>query len=60
MGDLPLLSEAQMRWAEPCFLLSRGWVRVDERRVLLGIVYVIRNGLLWRDAPPGHSPHKMF
>jgi transposase len=23
-----------------------------------GIVYVIRNGLQWKDAPPGYGPHK--
>ncbi len=25
--------------------------RVDDRRVVSGIVYVIRNGLQWKDAP---------
>ena len=58
MGDLSLLSGARMRRIEPCFPLSRGRVRVDDRRVLSGIVYVIRNGLMWRDAPPGYGPHK--
>ena len=58
MGDLMLLSEAQMRRIEPYFPLSRGRSRVDDRRVLSGIVYVIRNGLMWRDAPPGYGPHK--
>jgi transposase len=58
MGDLPLLSEAQMRRIEPYFPLSRGRARVDDRRVLSGIVYVIRNGLMWRDAPPGYGPYK--
>jgi transposase len=23
-----------------------------------GIVYVIKNGLQWKDAPPGYGPHK--
>jgi len=32
--------------------------RVDDRRVVSGIVYVIRNGLQWKDAPPGYGPHK--
>ena len=58
MGDLPLLSEAQMRRIEPYFPLSRGRARVDDRRVLSGIVYVIRNGLMWRDAPSSYGPHK--
>jgi len=58
MADLPLLSEAQMRQIEPYFLLLLGRARVDDRRMLSGIVYVIRNGLMWRDAPPGYGPHK--
>ncbi len=52
------LSDAQMRRIEPYFPLSRGRARADDRRVLSGIVYVIRNGLMWRDAPPAYGPHK--
>ena len=58
MDDLFLLSEAQMRRIKPYFPLSRGIVRVDDRRVVSGIVFVIRNGLRWRDAPRGYGPHK--
>lgn len=58
MSDLLLLSEAQMRRIEPYFPLSHGIARVDDRRVISGIVFVIRNGLRWRDAPPGYGPHK--
>ena len=36
----------------------RGVPRVDDRRVISGIVHVIRNGLRWRDAPPEYGPHK--
>jgi transposase len=25
--------------------------RVDDRRIVSGIIFVIRNGLRWRDAP---------
>ena len=32
--------------------------RVDDRRVLSGIIFVIRNGLRWRDAPKDYGPHK--
>jgi putative transposase len=32
--------------------------RVDDRRVVSGIVHVIRNGLRWRDAPAVYGPHK--
>jgi len=58
MGDLLLLSEAQMRQIEPYFPLSHGVPGVDDRRGISGIVFVIRNGLRWRDAPPGYGPHK--
>ena len=51
MGDLIWLSDAQMRRIEPYFLLSHGVPRVDDRRVTSGIIFVIRNGLRWRDAP---------
>ena len=35
-----------------------GVVRVDDRRVVSGIVYVIRNGLQWKDTPREYGPHK--
>ena len=58
MGDLFWLSEAQMRRIEPYFPLSHGVPRVDDRRVVSGIIFVIRNGLRWRDAPREYGPHK--
>ena len=58
MDELLLLSEAQMRRIEPFFPLSHGVPRVDDRRVLSGMLFVIRNGLRWRDAPSGYGPHK--
>ena len=58
MSDLMLLSEAQMRRIEPHFPLSHGVPRVDDRRVISGIIFVIRNGLRWRDAPKDYGPHK--
>jgi transposase len=58
MSDLFWLSEAQMRRIEPYFPLSHGMPRVDDRRVISGIVFVIRNGLRWRDAPRDYGPHK--
>ena len=58
MGDLFWLSAKQMRRIEPCFPLSHGVPRVDDRRVISGIIFVIRNGLRWRDAPKEYGPHK--
>lgn len=31
---------------------------MDDKRVLSGIIFVIRNGLRWRDAPADYGPHK--
>ena len=53
-----LLSPAQMRRLAPHFPLSHGVPRVDDRRVLSGIIYVIRHGLQWRDAPAGYGTYK--
>ena len=58
MSDLFLLSEVQMRRITGFFPHSHGVARVDDRRVISGIVFVIRNGLRWRDAPQGYGPHK--
>ena len=40
-----------MRRIEPYFPLSHGVPRVDDRWIVSGIIFVIRNGLRWRDAP---------
>ena len=55
MPKLPLLSETQMRRLRPFFPVSRGLRRVDDRRVVSGIIYVIRYGLQWKDAPGGYG-----
>ena len=58
MSDLIWLTDRQMKRIEPYFPLSHGIARVDDRRVLSGIIFVIRNGLRWRDAPSDYGPHK--
>ena len=58
MSDLFWLTDKQMRRIEPYFPLSHGIPRVDDKRVLSGIIFVIRNGLRWRDAPADYGPHK--
>jgi transposase len=52
------LSDAQMRRIEPYFPLSHGIPRVDDRRIVSGIIFVIRNGLRWRAAPPTYGRYK--
>ncbi|GAC89494.1 transposase [Gluconobacter thailandicus NBRC 3257] len=58
VSDMFLLSESQMERIKPYFPLAHGVPRVDDRRILSGIVYVIRNGLQWKDAPKVYGPHK--
>jgi transposase len=58
MSTLFLLSERQMVRISPHFPRSHGKPRVDDRRVISGIIYVIRNGLRWKDAPREYGPHK--
>jgi putative transposase len=58
MSEPWFLSEAQMRRIEPYFPLSHGIPRVDDRRIVSGIIYVIRGGLMWRDAPKAYGPRK--
>ena len=58
MSVLFLLSEAQMRRIERYFPRSHGIARVDDRRIVSAIVFVIKNGLRWRDAPREYGPHK--
>lgn len=58
MSDLFLLSERQFHRIRPYFPLSHGVPRVDDLRVVSGIIYVIKHGLQWKDAPSGYGPHK--
>jgi putative transposase len=58
MTNLFLLSQAQMRRVGRYFPLSHGVARVDDRRIVSAIVFVIKNGLRWRGAPPEYGPNK--
>lgn len=37
---------------------TRGVPRVDDRRVISGIVHVLQSGCRWKDAPAVYGPHK--
>jgi transposase len=52
------LTPSQLERITPYFPLSHGVPRVDDLRVISGIVYVIRNGLPWKDAPCEYGPPK--
>src|SRR3546814_3592127 len=58
MSDLYWLTDEQMARLQPYFPKSHGRARVDDRRVLSGIIFVNRNGLRWRDAPREYGPAK--
>ena len=52
------LRDAQLARLRPFFPKSHGKPRVDDRRVLSGIIFANRNGLRWRDAPREYGPPK--
>ncbi|ETD86563.1 transposase IS5 [Rhodobacter capsulatus B6] len=58
MSDLYWLTEAQMERLKPFFPKSHGKPRVDDRRVLSGIIFINRNGLRWCDALKEYGPAK--
>lgn len=58
MSEVFLLSKSQFNRIKPYFPLAHGVPRVDDLRVISGIVYVIRNGLMWKDAPREYGPPK--
>ena len=58
MSNLFWLTDAQIARLRPFFPKSHGRPRVDDRRVLSGIIFINRNGLRWCDAPKEYGPHK--
>ncbi len=58
MSELYWLTDEQMERLRPFFPKSRGKPRVDDRRVLSGITFIQRNGLMWKHAPAAYGPPK--
>ena len=58
MSNLFWLTDAQMGRLRPFFPKSHGKPRVDDRRVLSGIIFINRNGLRWCYAPREYGPPK--
>ena len=58
MSNLFWLTETQMVRLRPFFPKSHGIPRVDDKRVLSGIIFINRNGLRWCDAPSEYGPSK--
>ena len=58
MKELFYLSHEQIARIKRYFPRSHGIPRVDDRRVISGIIYVIKHGLQWKDAPREYGPYK--
>jgi transposase len=57
MADLCWRSDDTWAKIEPHLPHGRpGAPRVDDRRVLSGILHVLKSGCRWRDAPPAYGP----
>ena len=53
------LSDEQFARIEPHLPRdTRGKARVDDRRVISGIIHVLKSGGRWIDAPPDYGPRK--
>ena len=53
------LSDEQLQRLAPLLPTdTRGVPRVDDRRVISGIVHVLKSGCRWADAPSIYGPHK--
>ena len=53
------LSDEQYARLQPLLPTKvRGVPRVDDRRVISGIIHVLQSGCRWRAAPPGDGPYK--
>ena len=58
MSELPMLPLDQFERIKRYFPYPHGVARVDDHRVISGIIYVIKGGLRWNDAPAGYGPYK--
>ena len=58
MKELFYLSHEQIARIKRYVPRSHGIPRVDDRRVVSGIIHVIRHGLQWKDAPREYGPYK--
>jgi transposase len=56
--ELFWLNDEEWRRIEPLLPNGRrGAHRVDDRRVISGIIHMLRSGARWRDCPPEYGPY---
>lgn len=60
MSNLFWLTDAQMKRLKPFLPKSHGKPRVNNRRVMSGMIFINRNGLRWCDASREYGPAKTF
>jgi hypothetical protein len=58
MIELCWLTDAQIERLRPFFPKSLGKPGVDALRLLSGLIFIERNGLVWQHAPAAHGPAK--
>ncbi len=58
MSDLFYLSHEQFEKIKRYFPYPNGVKRVDDLRVISGIIYVLKHGLKWSHAPKEYGPYK--
>ena len=57
-SNLYWLSDEQWSRIEPLLPRDvRGKARVDDRRVISGILHVLKSGCRWKDCPPEYGPY---
>lgn len=60
MRDLYWLSDAQLKLIRPYFSPSRGVPRAVDLRAINCIIFVLKRGLQWRDAPAEYGAHNLI
>jgi transposase len=60
VADLFWLSNDQWERIKPFLpVYKRGFKRVDDRRVISGIIHVLKTGVPWRSMPKEYGPARM-
>ena len=58
MSHLFRLDKQHLNRIKHMFPKPGGVARSGDRKILSGIIHLIRNGLRWRNSPAAYGPHK--